>query len=160
MIRNESVVTADVTWSTISDASAATPTAAAASTSSSAENGATDNMFSSTSKILQAISQQIQSSNSQSANTPANNIQCLVTWEISGGGLMGNLLTESSNVQLSLWPDTNYHVRVTCRNKVSYHITIYQYFSLLLFIQIIMSGERRAQHRQPGIPFGRNGDVK
>uniref|UniRef100_A0A182JG94 Uncharacterized protein n=1 Tax=Anopheles atroparvus TaxID=41427 RepID=A0A182JG94_ANOAO len=43
--------------------------------------------------------------------------QCLVTWEVSGGGLMGNLLTESSGVQLSLWPDTNYRIQVTCRSK-------------------------------------------
>lgn len=45
--------------------------------------------------------------------------QCLVTWEVSGGGLMGNLLTESFNVQLSLWPDTKYRVQVTCKNKIS-----------------------------------------
>uniref|UniRef100_A0A1A9VGS6 Uncharacterized protein n=1 Tax=Glossina austeni TaxID=7395 RepID=A0A1A9VGS6_GLOAU len=45
--------------------------------------------------------------------------QCLVTWEVSGGGLMGNLLTESFNVQLSLWPDTNYRVQVTCKNKLT-----------------------------------------
>lgn len=45
--------------------------------------------------------------------------QCLVTWEVSGGGLMGNLLTESPSVQLSLWSDTNYRVQVTCRSKVS-----------------------------------------
>ncbi|XP_055526305.1 transmembrane protein fend-like isoform X1 [Wyeomyia smithii] len=43
--------------------------------------------------------------------------QCLVTWEVAGGGLMGNLLTESSSAQLSLWPETNYRVQVTCRNK-------------------------------------------
>lgn len=49
-------------------------------------------------------------------NTPN---QCLVTWEVSGGGLMGNLLTESFNVQLSLWPETKYRVQVTCKNKVS-----------------------------------------
>ncbi|XP_013103883.2 uncharacterized protein LOC106084608 [Stomoxys calcitrans] len=45
--------------------------------------------------------------------------QCLVTWEVSGGGLMGNLLTESFSVQLSLWPDTKYRVQVTCKNKLS-----------------------------------------
>lgn len=45
--------------------------------------------------------------------------QCLVTWEVFGGGLMGNLLTDSSNVELSLWPDTKYSVHVTCKNKVS-----------------------------------------
>lgn len=54
--------------------------------------------------------------------------QCLVTWEVSGGGLMGNLLTESSSVQLSLWPDTKYRVQVTCKNKVS-HV----HFVLFLF---------------------------
>lgn len=44
--------------------------------------------------------------------------QCLVTWEVSGGGLMGNLLTDGSTVELSLWSDTIYHVQVTCKNKV------------------------------------------
>ncbi|XP_058977510.1 uncharacterized protein LOC101890170 isoform X3 [Musca domestica] len=43
--------------------------------------------------------------------------QCLVTWEVSGGGLMGNLLTDSSTVELSLWSDTVYHVQVTCKHK-------------------------------------------
>lgn len=43
--------------------------------------------------------------------------QCLVTWEVSGGGLMGNLLTDTSTVELSLWIDTIYHVQVTCKNK-------------------------------------------
>lgn len=45
--------------------------------------------------------------------------QCLVTWEVSGGGLMGNLLTEGWNVELSLWPETKYRVQVTCKNRVS-----------------------------------------
>ncbi|XP_004524094.3 uncharacterized protein LOC101461607, partial [Ceratitis capitata] len=49
-------------------------------------------------------------------NTPN---QCLISWEVSGGGLMGNLLTESSTVQLSLWPDTKYRVKVTCKNKLT-----------------------------------------
>lgn len=51
----------------------------------------------------------------QLLNTPC---QYLVTWEISGGGLKGNLITETPSVQLSLWPDTVYRVQVTCRNKV------------------------------------------
>lgn len=46
-------------------------------------------------------------------------VNCLVTWEVYGGGLMGNLLTDTSNVELSLWPDTKYRVEVTCKNKVS-----------------------------------------
>lgn len=44
---------------------------------------------------------------------------CLVTWEVSGGGLIGNLLTQSSNVELSLWPETKYRIQVTCKNKVN-----------------------------------------
>lgn len=51
--------------------------------------------------------------------------QCLVTWEVSGGGLMGNLLTDTSSVQLSLWPDTKYRVQVTCKNKVSFNSLFY-----------------------------------
>lgn len=50
-----------------------------------------------------------------SNNTPS---QCLVTWEIAGGGLMGNLLTDTQDVQLTLWPDSRYRVQVTCKNKV------------------------------------------
>lgn len=46
-------------------------------------------------------------------------IKCLISWETFGGGIMGNLLTDSSNVELSLWPDTKYRVQVTCKNKVS-----------------------------------------
>uniref|UniRef100_A0A4Y0BKY8 Uncharacterized protein n=1 Tax=Anopheles funestus TaxID=62324 RepID=A0A4Y0BKY8_ANOFN len=78
MIRNESLVTADVSWSaTVSD-------------------------------ICNGTQFGLHGTN-----------QCLVTWEVSGGGLMGNLLTESSSVQLSLWSDTNYRVQVTCRSKHS-----------------------------------------
>ncbi|XP_039293516.1 uncharacterized protein LOC111044987 isoform X2 [Nilaparvata lugens] len=36
----------------------------------------------------------------------------LVTWEIDGGGLQGNLFTESSTVNLSLWSDTVFHIQV------------------------------------------------
>lgn len=50
---------------------------------------------------------------------PKGPSDCLVTWEVSGGGLIGNLLTQTSFVELSLWPDTKYRVQVTCKNKVS-----------------------------------------
>ncbi|XP_049836899.1 uncharacterized protein LOC126281753 [Schistocerca gregaria] len=36
----------------------------------------------------------------------------LVTWEVDGGGITGNLYTDSSCVTLSLWPDTVFHIRV------------------------------------------------
>ncbi|XP_047508010.1 uncharacterized protein LOC125051612 isoform X1 [Pieris napi] len=36
----------------------------------------------------------------------------LVTWEVDGGGLKGNLFTDSTRVTLSLWPDTIYHIQV------------------------------------------------
>lgn len=45
--------------------------------------------------------------------------QCLVTWEIFGGGIMGNLLTDTHEAELSLWSDSKYHIQVTCKNKVS-----------------------------------------
>lgn len=45
--------------------------------------------------------------------------QCLITWEVSGGGLMGNLLTDTARAELSLWPDTVYNIQVTCKHKVS-----------------------------------------
>ncbi|XP_031626987.1 uncharacterized protein LOC116343193 isoform X2 [Contarinia nasturtii] len=48
---------------------------------------------------------------------------CLVTWEVSGGGLIGNLLTQSSNVELSLWPETKYRIQVTCKNKQTEEIS-------------------------------------
>lgn len=45
-------------------------------------------------------------------------IQCLVTWETFGSSIMGNLLTDTAEAQLSLWPDSKYHLQVTCKNKV------------------------------------------
>lgn len=60
---------------------------------------------------------------------------CLVTWEVFGGGLMGNLLTDSSNVELSLWPDTKYRVQVTCKNEVSFFFLVFStlFLSLIFF---------------------------
>lgn len=67
-------------------------------------------------------------------NSPSD---CLVTWEVSGGGLIGNLLTQSSNVELSLWPQTTYRIQVTCKNKVS-KITkfILQFKNTILWIEV------------------------
>ncbi|XP_030567370.1 transmembrane protein fend [Drosophila novamexicana] len=45
--------------------------------------------------------------------------QCLITWEVSGGGLMGNLLTDTARAELSLWPDTVYNIQVTCKHKLT-----------------------------------------
>ncbi|XP_014102360.2 uncharacterized protein [Bactrocera oleae] len=76
-------------------------------------------------------------------NTPN---QCLISWEVSGGGLMGNLLTESSIVQLSLWPDTKYRVKVTCKNK----LTGFMSRSLPLNIdtsEAVMAHEQSSQHK-------------
>lgn len=39
----------------------------------------------------------------------------LVTWEVDGGGLRGNLFTDATAVTLSLWPDTVYHIQVCCK---------------------------------------------
>ncbi|KAH8336138.1 hypothetical protein KR074_003769 [Drosophila pseudoananassae] len=43
--------------------------------------------------------------------------QCLITWEVSGGGLMGNLLTDTAWAELSLWPDTVYNIQVKCKHR-------------------------------------------
>lgn len=48
--------------------------------------------------------------------------QCLVTWEVFGGGIMGNLLTDTPEAQLSLWSDSKYHIQVTCKNKVNRYV--------------------------------------
>lgn len=42
----------------------------------------------------------------------------LVTWEVDGGGLKGNLFTDSTCVTLSLWPDTIYHIQVELVSRV------------------------------------------
>lgn len=36
----------------------------------------------------------------------------LITWELHGGGLKGHLVTDSTSVTLSLWPDTTYQIQV------------------------------------------------
>jgi hypothetical protein len=125
MVRNESVVIADVSWTRVVEPADASQQLTEAILSTLATTDNVDRILNiksgrstiKTSKIIQAISQQ-SSLISQQQEPLANSLQCLVTWEVSGGGLMGNLLTELSSVQLSLWPDTVYHVRVTCRNKV------------------------------------------
>ncbi|KAH8323812.1 hypothetical protein KR067_001497 [Drosophila pandora] len=43
--------------------------------------------------------------------------QCLITWEVSGGGLIGNLLTDTAWAELSLWPDTVYNIQVKCKHR-------------------------------------------
>lgn len=45
----------------------------------------------------------------------------LVTWEVDGGGLKGNLFTDSTCVTLSLWPDTIYHIQVELVSRTSNH---------------------------------------
>ncbi|RZF49022.1 hypothetical protein LSTR_LSTR010730, partial [Laodelphax striatellus] len=45
----------------------------------------------------------------------------LVTWEVAGGGLRGNLITTSTCVALSLWPDTQFHVQVEIMMAVRHY---------------------------------------
>ncbi|XP_035914566.1 uncharacterized protein LOC118513183 isoform X2 [Anopheles stephensi] len=125
LIRNESVVTADIEWTTPEELVQHQPYLVVPSPLAASENverlsriarddvGVRDGV----SRIMQTLA------NSPSPSTPSEKPhlqeyhQCLVSWEISGGGLTGNLLTETSKVELSLWPNTKYHVHVTCRNK-------------------------------------------
>ncbi|KAJ8937777.1 hypothetical protein NQ318_005224 [Aromia moschata] len=48
----------------------------------------------------------------------ANRGVYLVTWEVDGGGLKGNLFTDSTCVTLSLWPDTIYHIQVELVSRI------------------------------------------
>ncbi|XP_072403325.1 uncharacterized protein [Diabrotica undecimpunctata] len=48
----------------------------------------------------------------------ANHGVYLVTWEVDGGGLKGNLFTDSTCVTLSLWPDTIYHIQVELVSRI------------------------------------------
>lgn len=41
------------------------------------------------------------------------NLEYLITWELTGGGLKGHLVTDSTSVTLSLWPDTTYRIQVS-----------------------------------------------
>lgn len=44
---------------------------------------------------------------------------CFVSWDVFGGGIMGNLLSDAYTVELSLWPNTKYRAKVMCNNKVN-----------------------------------------
>uniref|UniRef100_A0A182T7R9 Fibronectin type-III domain-containing protein n=1 Tax=Anopheles maculatus TaxID=74869 RepID=A0A182T7R9_9DIPT len=126
LIRNESVVTADIEWTTPEELVQHQPHPVVPSPLAASENverlsriarDGVVNARDGVSRIMQTLA------NRPSPTTPSEEPhlqeyhQCLVSWEISGGGLTGNLLTETSKVELSLWPNTKYHVHVTCRNK-------------------------------------------
>lgn len=136
MIRNESVVAADIEWTTPEELLEHQPHPGVPSPLAASENVERLSRIArdggpngtSVSKIIQALSQasslmgpesKTVTSSSSSSSSVQSFHQCLVSWEISGGGLTGNLLTETAKVELSLWPNTRYHVHVTCRNKVS-----------------------------------------
>ncbi|ETN66765.1 hypothetical protein AND_001443, partial [Anopheles darlingi] len=117
MIRNESVVTADIEWTTPAELVRHQPVAvaAAAAPSTTTVSNGSDNVER-LSRIARDGTEDPRSKEQQQQQQQQYH-QCLVSWEISGGGLTGNLLTETFKVELSLWPNTKYHVHVTCRNK-------------------------------------------
>lgn len=47
----------------------------------------------------------------------------LITWELTGGGLKGHLVTDSTSVTLSLWPDTTYQIQVRFYISLLYKLT-------------------------------------
>ncbi|XP_049538224.1 transmembrane protein fend-like [Anopheles darlingi] len=114
MIRNESVVTADIEWTTPAELVRHQPVAAAAAPSTTTVSNGSDNV-----ERLSRIARDGTEDPRFEQQQQQQYHQCLVSWEISGGGLTGNLLTETFKVELSLWPNTKYHVHVTCRNKVT-----------------------------------------
>uniref|UniRef100_A0A182X966 Fibronectin type-III domain-containing protein n=1 Tax=Anopheles quadriannulatus TaxID=34691 RepID=A0A182X966_ANOQN len=128
LIRNESVVTADIEWTTPEELVQHQPHPVVPSPLAASENverlsriardggvvpGARDGV----SRIMQTLATRPLPATPSDEPQLQQYHQCLVSWEISGGGLTGNLLTETSKVELSLWPNTKYHVHVTCRNK-------------------------------------------
>uniref|UniRef100_A0A182QAQ7 Fibronectin type-III domain-containing protein n=1 Tax=Anopheles farauti TaxID=69004 RepID=A0A182QAQ7_9DIPT len=133
LIRNESVVTADIEWTTPEELVEHQPHPVVPSPLAASENVerlsriARDGVVGGsvrdpgTSRILQTLASLPSAAIGTTTTTEEPHLQqyhqCLVSWEISGGGLTGNLLTETSKVELSLWPNTKYHVHVTCRNK-------------------------------------------
>lgn len=58
----------------------------------------------------------------------------LVTWEVDGGGLKGNLFTDSTSVTLSLWPDTIYHIQVG---------TFFNYVHEFLFLNYLTKNAKK-----------------
>ncbi|XP_041772384.1 uncharacterized protein LOC121593782 [Anopheles merus] len=128
LVRNESVVTADIEWTTPEELVQHQPHPVVPSPLAASENverlsriardggvvpGARDGV----SRIMQTLATRPLPAAPSDEPQLQQYHQCLVSWEISGGGLTGNLLTETSKVELSLWPNTKYHVHVTCRNK-------------------------------------------
>ncbi|XP_058063644.1 uncharacterized protein LOC131213590 [Anopheles bellator] len=123
LVRNESVVTAGLEWTTPAELVRHQPLATRAD--GATQLAATENV-----ERLVRISRAETGAQPERATTTSapprrspmpdqlqQYHQCLVSWEILGGGLTGNLLTETFKVELSLWPNTKYHVHVTCRNK-------------------------------------------
>ncbi|KFB49014.1 AGAP000156-PA-like protein [Anopheles sinensis] len=131
LIRNESVVTADIEWTTPEELVQHQPHPGVPSPLAASENverlsriardgSGQPASAAAVSRIMQTLQATGAGGGSGTVTRqPATQEyhQCLVSWEISGGGLTGNLLTETSKVELSLWPNTKYHVHVTCRNK-------------------------------------------
>ncbi|XP_050100163.1 uncharacterized protein LOC126580886 [Anopheles aquasalis] len=126
MIRNESVVTADIEWTTPAELVRHQPPGVSRSPppSPSVSSGSDD--VERLSRIARdgSVAPSLPTGSDRTAEQQQQQQQqqyhqCLVSWEISGGGLTGNLLTETFMVELSLWPNTKYYVHVTCRNKVT-----------------------------------------
>jgi len=59
----------------------------------------------------------------QIGNNPSQ--EYLITWELNGGGLKGHLVTDSTSVTLSLWPDTLYQIQVNTILNSSLHIILF-----------------------------------
>jgi hypothetical protein len=46
----------------------------------------------------------------------------LLTWEIFGGGLRGNLVTDTTSGSISLWPDTAYFIQVRINHSFAFSL--------------------------------------
>lgn len=60
----------------------------------------------------------------------------LLTWEIFGGGLRGNLVTDSTSGTVSLWPDTAYFIQVREKYVIANSVRFSSNLSLIVVIII------------------------
>lgn len=51
---------------------------------------------------------------------PFEHRECVVEWESLNGSPVGHQVTSADFAELSLWPDTQFTVRVTCTDNVSH----------------------------------------
>ncbi|XP_039294484.1 uncharacterized protein LOC111049824 isoform X2 [Nilaparvata lugens] len=74
----------------------------------------------------------------------------LVTWEVDGGGIQGNLFTDTNCVTLSLWPNTVFHIQVELVNQQD-SMTLSKSETLSVDTRPSVVGVASAEQHQPQV---------